>query len=76
MFGGLTEMKIRIIVAVGRVILVLLLLAIPVSSWADDGPDCSILTGFTKARPDPDGPPTPIRIAIRLIGYPIGKESK
>ena len=50
-----------------RVILAVLLLAIPGSALADEEPDCSIGTRLTKARPDPDGPPTPVRVAIRLI---------
>ena len=55
------------VVTVCRVILAALLLTIPGSASADEEPDCSIATRLTKARPNPDGPPTPVRVAIRLI---------
>ncbi len=49
------------------VILAVLLLTIPESASAEGEPDCSIATRLTKVRPDPDGPPTPVRVGIRLI---------
>jgi hypothetical protein len=55
------------IIAVGWVILVVLFLMIPGSVAADEEPGCSISPRLTKSRPDRDGPPTPVRIAIRRI---------
>jgi hypothetical protein len=48
-------------------VFVVLLLVNAGSTWADDNPNCSIPTALTKSRPNSDGPPTPVRIAIRLI---------
>ena len=67
-FGsGGSEPQHTTFVALCHVILATLLLTIPGSALAGEEPDCSIATRLTKARPDPDGPPTPVRVAIRLI---------
>jgi hypothetical protein len=43
------------------------LLLLPGWTEADEEPDCTIPARLTKSRPDPDGPATPVRVAIRLI---------
>lgn len=48
-------------------IFAMLLLVNAGSVWADDNPNCSIPTEFTKVRPISDGPPTSVQVAIRLI---------
>ena len=48
-------------------VIVMLLLANAGSVWAGDNPNCSVPSELTKSRPNSDGVPTPVSIAIRLI---------
>ena len=59
--------NIRISPGVGRIIIISLLLTFQLTSWANDETDCSIPISLTKSRPNSDGPPTPVRVGIRLI---------
>ena len=59
--------NIRISPGVGRIIIISLLLTFQLTSWANHETDCSIPISLTKSRPNSDGPPTPVRVGIRLI---------
>jgi hypothetical protein len=59
--------KLRSVVTSGWLAIVILLLVNAGSVWANDSPDCSIPTAFTKSRPHADDSPTPVRIALQLI---------
>ena len=59
--------KLPSVVLLGCFFFVTLLLVNVGVVWADDNPNCSTPTALTKSRPNSDGPPTPVRIAIRLI---------
>ena len=66
-FGRGGPRRRRAVAAVGWVALLAVLSLASGPAKADDDPACTIPARLTKARPDPDGPATPVRVAMRLI---------
>ena len=60
-------MKFAIFVMPLKIFLLIFLLANTVLASPDEEPDCTISPRLTKSRPDSDGPPTNVIVAIQLI---------
>ena len=60
-------MKFAIFVLPVKIFLLMFLLANTVLASPDEEPDCTISPSLTKSRPDSDGQPTNVSVAIQLI---------